>query len=72
MESENLKEKVLEIFEKAGIIKEKYETIKNAFEEYGYERLKPVFDYLQEKFSYDELRLARVLMKNSQPEVVYF
>ena len=34
---------------------------KNAFNTHGYERLKPVFDELQETFTYEQLHLLRVL-----------
>lgn len=44
--------------------KERYNIIKAAFEECSDERLKPVFEYLEGKYSYDELRLVRVLMRN--------
>ncbi len=42
---------------------DRYEAMKKAFEECGDEKLKPVFEYLGEKYSYDELRLVRVLMR---------
>jgi len=42
--------------------KKKYETIKAAFEELGDEQLKPVFEHFERKYSYDEVRLVRVLM----------
>jgi ATP-dependent DNA helicase RecQ len=44
--------------------KEKYEIIKAAFDECSDEKLKPVFEYLEGKYSYDELKLVRVLMRN--------
>ncbi len=43
---------------------DRYETMKAAFKKCGDEKLKPVFDYLREKYSYDELRLARVLLRS--------
>jgi ATP-dependent DNA helicase RecQ len=43
--------------------KDRYETMKGAFLDCGDEKLKPVFEYLNGKFSYDELRLARVLLR---------
>ena len=43
--------------------KDRYETMKEAFKECGDEKLKPVFEYLDGKFSYDEIRLARVLLR---------
>jgi len=43
---------------------DRYQIMKAAFTECGDERLKPVFEYLKEKYSYDELRLARVLIKS--------
>ncbi|MBU1167725.1 DNA helicase RecQ [Patescibacteria group bacterium] len=42
---------------------ERYKAIVAAFGECGDEFLKPVFDFLQEKYSYDEIRLVRVIMK---------
>jgi RecQ family ATP-dependent DNA helicase len=43
---------------------DRYAVMKAAFEECGAERLKPAFEYLGEEYSYDELRLARVLMNS--------
>jgi len=40
--------------------------MKNAFRECGDEKLKPVFEYLDEKYSYDELKLARILLRWQQ------
>ncbi len=42
---------------------DRYGAMKNAFEECGDEKLKPVFEHLNGKFSYDELKLARVLIR---------
>jgi len=44
--------------------KDRYEKMKTAFAECGDERLKPVFEYLDGKYSYDELKLARVLARS--------
>ncbi|MDD3006724.1 MAG: DNA helicase RecQ [Candidatus Pacebacteria bacterium] len=41
---------------------EKFSKIESAFEECGNERLKPVFDYLGEEYSYDDIRLAGILI----------
>lgn len=43
---------------------DKFEKIKNAFRECGDEKLKPVFEYLGEKYEYDDIRLVRVLMRS--------
>lgn len=43
--------------------RDRYEIMKQAFTECGDEKLKPVFEYLDEKFSYDELKLVRVLLR---------
>ena len=43
--------------------KDRYKKIKNAFRACGDERLKPVFEYLDGKFDYDEIKLARVLLR---------
>lgn len=44
--------------------RDKYEIIKQAFEECGDERLKPVFEHLNKKFSYEELGLVRLLLRS--------
>ncbi|MEA2065015.1 MAG: DNA helicase RecQ [Patescibacteria group bacterium] len=41
----------------------RFEKIKAAFEKCGDEKLKPVFDFLKEKYSYDEIRLAKLFLK---------
>ncbi len=41
----------------------RYEVMARAFEVCSDEKLKPVFDNLQGKYSYDELKLARVLLR---------
>lgn len=43
--------------------KDRFQQMQAAFSACGDERLKPVFEYLGQKFSYDELRLARVLLR---------
>ena len=43
--------------------RDRFEVMKKSFAEYGDERLKPVFESLKGKFSYDELRLARLLIR---------
>lgn len=43
--------------------KDRFETMKEAFFECGDEKLKPVFDYLDGKYNYDELRLTRTLLR---------
>ncbi len=42
---------------------DRFGIIKDAFRECGDEKLKPVFEYLGEKYDYDELKLVRVLMR---------
>lgn len=44
--------------------KDRYEIIVQAFEECGDEKLRPVYDFLGEKYSYDEIKLVRVLMRS--------
>jgi ATP-dependent DNA helicase RecQ len=44
--------------------RDRYEVMKSAFSECGDERLKPVFEHLKGKFDYEELRLARVLLRS--------
>jgi ATP-dependent DNA helicase RecQ len=43
--------------------KNKFEKVKIAFEECGDEKLKPIFDFLDEEYSYDEIRLAKLFLK---------
>lgn len=42
---------------------DRYQKIKKAFEACGDERLKPVYEYLDGRYNYDEIRLVRVLLK---------
>jgi ATP-dependent DNA helicase RecQ len=42
--------------------RDRFEIIKKAFLECGDEQLKPAFEFLKGKYSYDELRLVRVLL----------
>ncbi|MGD9275643.1 MAG: DNA helicase RecQ [Candidatus Pacearchaeota archaeon] len=46
--------------------KEKFELIKDAFLKFGFERLKPIYDYFNEEFSYDELRLVGLFLKSEK------
>ena len=43
--------------------KERFKEIQTAFSKCGDERLRPVYELLQERYSYDELSLARVILK---------
>lgn len=61
-------EKLLEAGEEINIdylkpSREKFEKIKTAFEKCGNEKLKPVFDHLGEKYSYDEIRLVKLFLR---------
>ncbi len=49
-------------FEYLKLPSDRYEVMKDAFAECGDEKLKPVFEYLNGVYSYDELKLARALM----------
>ena len=40
----------------------RYEVMRKAFKVCGQEKLKPVFEYLDKKYSYDELKITRVLI----------
>lgn len=40
---------------------EDYVQVRDAFEECGFDRLKPVFEHLQGQFNYDDLRVLRLL-----------
>ncbi len=44
--------------------RDRYEAMKAAFAACGDERLKPVFEHLGEKYTYDELKLVRVLLRS--------
>ncbi|MEI7497657.1 MAG: DNA helicase RecQ [Candidatus Falkowbacteria bacterium] len=41
----------------------RYDTMCQAFLIYGEERIKPVYEYLRGEYSYDELKLARILLQ---------
>ncbi|MCK4525095.1 MAG: DNA helicase RecQ [Candidatus Andersenbacteria bacterium] len=43
--------------------RERLEKIKTAFEKCGDEKLKPVFDFFDEEYSYDEIRLGKLFYK---------
>lgn len=43
--------------------RDRYEIMAKAYKKCGDEKLKPVFEYLDGKYEYDELRLARVLLR---------
>ena len=62
-------EKLIEAGEKLDLeylkpVAVRFDAIADAFEQCGDERLRPVFDYLEEKFWYDELKLVRVILRN--------
>ncbi|MFA6428784.1 MAG: DNA helicase RecQ [Candidatus Buchananbacteria bacterium] len=42
--------------------RQRYETIKKAFIKCGSEKLKPVFEYLDKKYSYNELKIVKILI----------
>ena len=42
---------------------DRYDVMRKAYLKCGDEKLKPVFEYLNEKYTYDELKLARVLLR---------
>jgi ATP-dependent DNA helicase RecQ len=42
---------------------ERLEKIKTAFEKCGDEKLKPVFEFLKEEYSYDEIRIGKLFYK---------
>ena len=46
--------------------KERFERIKTAFEKLGTERLAPIYNYFNEEFSYDEIRLVRIILKSNK------
>lgn len=62
-------EKLIEAGEKLDLeylkpVAVRYDAIADAFAQCGDERLRPVFDYLEERFGYDELKLVRVILRN--------
>ena len=46
--------------------KENLEIIKSAFKKIGIERLKPIYEYLNEAFSYDEIKLVRIVIMSEK------
>jgi len=48
---------------------EDFEKIRSAFLACGAEKLRPVYDYLQEKYSYDEIRLVKLLINLERQEI---
>ena len=42
--------------------REEFDEIKTAFEECGNEKLKPIFEFLGEKYSYDQIRLVGLIL----------
>lgn len=62
-------EKMIDVGEKLDLEylklpRDRYAIMKEAFLEIGDEKLKPVFEYLNGKYSYDELKLVRVLLRS--------
>lgn len=43
--------------------RDRFEVMRKAYLKCGDEKLKPVFEYLEGKYTYDELKLARVLLR---------
>ena len=46
--------------------KENLETIKSAFEKIGIERLAPIYNYFEGEYSYDEIRLVRIVIMSEK------
>jgi len=44
--------------------RDRFELMKKAYTKIGDEKLKPIFEFLEEKYSYDELKLVRVLLRS--------
>jgi len=42
---------------------ERFEDINNAFEQCGRQKLKPIYEFLKEKYTYDEIRLVGLLTR---------
>jgi|TARA_B100001971_G_C18235510_1_gene566851 RecQ family ATP-dependent DNA helicase len=49
--------------------KEKFDIIKSAFEKIGVERLAPIYNYFDEKYSYEEIRLVRMIMMSKKDAI---
>ncbi len=49
--------------------KEKFEKIKHAFEICGMERLSLIYSYLNQEFSYEDIRLVRIFMKLGKTKI---
>tara|TARA_Y100000031_G_scaffold81172_1_gene89525 strand:+ start:400 stop:2307 length:1908 start_codon:yes stop_codon:yes gene_type:complete len=43
-----------------------FEIIKSAFEKIGIERLAPIYNYFNEEYSYEEIRLVRMVLKSEK------
>lgn len=66
-------EKIIDSGEKIDInylipSKEKFDIIKSAFEKIGLERLAPIYNYFNEEYSYEEIRLVRMVLKSENIE----
>lgn len=46
--------------------KEKFEIIKSAFEKLGFERLAPIYNYFNEKYPYEEIKLVRIIIMSKK------
>jgi len=46
--------------------KEKFDKIRSVLKKFGIERIAPIYDYFKGEFSYDEIRLARIIMKSNE------
>ncbi len=47
-----------------------FEIIKSAFKKIGIERLAPIYNYFNEEYSYEEIRLVRMILK-SEKNIIY-
>ncbi len=64
-------EKIIDGGEKMDInyllpLREKFKSIQSAFEKFGIERLAPVYNYFNGEYSYEEIRLVRVIIKSKK------
>ena len=46
--------------------KEKFDKIRSVLKKFGIERIAPIYDYFKGEFSYDEIRIARIIMKSNE------
>jgi len=51
------------------VSRKNFEIIKSAFEKIGIERLAPIYNYFNEEYSYEEIRLVRMVLKSEKNSI---